>query len=78
MTDAEAIETSRALAQREGIFVGISAGGSVATALKVAAGAPPGSVVLAMAADTGERYLSTALFEGIHDGTDAEPELPAA
>jgi cysteine synthase len=73
VTDAEAIETSRALARREGIFCGISSGGTVAAALKVAAAAPPDSVILAMIPDTAERYLSTPLFEGIAEGGDPEP-----
>jgi cysteine synthase A len=73
VTDAEAIESARSLASREGIFCGISSGGTFAAALKVAAEAAPGSVLLAMLPDTGERYLSTALFEGIADGGDPEP-----
>jgi cysteine synthase len=73
VTDAEAIETSRALARREGIFCGISSGATVAAALKIAAAAPPDSVILAMIPDTGERYLSTPLFEGISEGGDPEP-----
>jgi cysteine synthase A len=73
VTDSEAIEASRALARNEGIFCGISSGATFAAALKVAAGAPPGSVILAMIPDTGERYLSTPLFEGISDGGDPEP-----
>ena len=73
VTDAEAIEASRALARQEGIFCGISAGGTFAAALKVAKEAGAGSVVLAMLPDTGERYLSTPLFEGITDGGDPEP-----
>lgn len=73
VTDAEAIESSRALARQEGIFCGISAGGTFAAALKVAKEAGAGSVVLAMLPDTGERYLSTPLFEGIADGGDPEP-----
>jgi cysteine synthase A len=73
VTDVEAIEASRALARSEGIFVGISSGGTFAAALKVAREAGPGSVTLAMLPDTGERYLSTALFEGISDGGDPEP-----
>jgi cysteine synthase len=73
VTDAEAIETSRALARREGIFCGISSGGTVAAALQVAAAAPPDSVILAMLPDTAERYLSTPLFEGIAEGGDPEP-----
>jgi cysteine synthase len=39
----------------------------------VADKAPQGSVILAMLPDTGERYLTTALFEGIADASDAEP-----
>lgn len=73
VTDAEAIEASRSLARSEGIFSGISSGGTFAAALKVAADAPQGSVILAMLPDTGERYLSTPLFEGISDGGDPEP-----
>jgi cysteine synthase A len=71
--DAEAIETARLLASKEGIFCGISGGATVAAALKVARAAPQGTVVLAMVPDTGERYLSTALFEGIADASDPEP-----
>ena len=73
MTDVEAIETARSLAKSEGIFCGISSGGTFAAARKVAEEAPAGSVVLAMLPDTGERYLSTALFEGIAEGSDPEP-----
>jgi cysteine synthase A len=72
VTDAESIETSRQLARKEGIFCGISSGGTFAAALKVARESEPGTVLLAMLPDTGERYLSTALFEGIPDGSDAE------
>src|SRR5215475_867525 len=68
--DGEAIATARELAQKEGIFVGISAGGTFAGALRVARAAPPGSVLLAMLPDTGERYLSTVLFEGVNQGSD--------
>ena len=63
-------DTSRALAQQEGIFVGISAGATLAAALEVAKDAPEGSVLLAMLPDTGERYLSTFLFEGVNEGSD--------
>jgi cysteine synthase A len=72
VTDDEAIETAKALAKREGIFCGISAGGTFAAALKVAEGAEPGSSILAMLPDTGERYLSTPLFEGVKEGGDDE------
>jgi cysteine synthase len=65
-------DTARRLAQEEGLFVGISAGGTVAAALHVAEKAPQGSVILAMLPDTGERYLSTFLFEGVPDGSDDE------
>jgi cysteine synthase A len=73
VTDVEAIEAARALARSEGIFCGISSGGTFAAARKVADEAPEGSVILAMLPDTGERYLSTALFEGIAEGSDPEP-----
>jgi cysteine synthase len=73
VTDDEAIQTARNLAAKEGLFVGISSGGTFAAALKVAQKAPQGSVILAMLPDTGERYLSTPLFEGIQDASDAEP-----
>ena len=73
VTDEEALQTSRQLAAKEGIFCGISSGGTVAAALKVAQKAPQGSVILAMLPDTAERYLSTPLFEGIPDASDSEP-----
>ncbi len=73
VNDAEAVENSRALARQEGIFCGISSGATFAGALKVAKDAPQGSVILAMLPDTGERYLSTPLFEGIVEGSDSEP-----
>ena len=72
VTDAEAIESARALAKSEGIFCGISSGGTFAAARKVAEEAPEGSVILAMLPDTGERYMSTVLFEGINEGSDSE------
>ncbi|WP_049622858.1 cysteine synthase A [Frateuria defendens] len=68
--DVLARDTSRALAQQEGIFVGISAGATLAAALHTASTAPEGSVLLAMLPDTGERYLSTFLFEGVNEGSD--------
>jgi cysteine synthase A len=70
--DLVARDTARALAQQEGIFCGISAGATFAAALEVAKDAPEGSVILAMIPDTGERYLSTILFEGISEGSDDE------
>jgi cysteine synthase A len=68
--DDRAIEVARELAYKEGIFTGISSGATLATALDIAADAPEGSVILAMLPDTGERYLSTPLFEGVNDGSD--------
>jgi cysteine synthase A len=62
---ADAMKWSRELAQKEGIFVGITAGGTFAGALEVCKSAAPGSTVLAMLPDTGERYLSTPLFGDI-------------
>jgi cysteine synthase A len=75
VSDLEARDTARDLATQEGIFCGISSGGTFAAAKKVAAKAPKGSVILAMLPDTGERYLSTILFEGINEGTDEVPGL---
>ncbi len=68
--DVLARDTARALAQQEGIFVGISAGATLAAALEVARRAPQDAVLLAMLPDTGERYLSTFLFEGVNEGSD--------
>jgi cysteine synthase A len=70
VSDERAIEVSRELAAKEGIFTGISSGATLATALDVAAEAEAGAVVLAMLPDTGERYLSTPLFEGVNEGSD--------
>jgi cysteine synthase B len=61
MAQREAEETMRALAQREGIFCGVSSGGAVAGALRIAT-AQPGSVVVAIVCDRGDRYLSTGVF----------------
>jgi cysteine synthase len=62
---ADAMRCSRELAQREGIFVGISAGGTLAGALQVCRDAAKGATILCMLPDTGERYLSTPLFADI-------------
>lgn len=70
--DDRAIATARRLAAEEGIFVGISAGATVASALDVAARAEPGAVILAMLPDTGERYFSTPLFADVNEGSDDE------
>jgi len=68
----DALRLSRSLARDEGIFVGISAGATLAGALAVAEKAEPGSNVLCMLPDTGERYLSTPLFDGIMDDMSEE------
>lgn len=68
--DVTARDTALALMRKEGIFCGISAGATFATALKVAETAPEGSVILAMLPDTGERYMSTFLFDDVAEGSD--------
>jgi cysteine synthase A len=70
--DVVARDIAQRLAREEGIFCGISSGATVAAALEVAKQATPGSVLLAMLPDTGERYLSTFLFEGVNEGSDDE------
>jgi cysteine synthase len=70
--DVVARDMSRRLAQEEGIFVGLSSGATVAAALEVAKTARDGDVILAMLPDTGERYLSTFLMEGVNEGSDDE------
>ena len=73
---AAGIEWSRKLAAQEGIFTGISGGSSFAVAIQIAQQAEPGSVILCMLPDTGERYLSSPLFEGIsEDMTEEEVAL---
>ena len=71
---AAGIEWSRKLAAQEGIFTGISGGSSFAVAIQIAQQAEPGSVILCMLADTGERYLSSPLFEGISEDMTEEEE----
>jgi cysteine synthase A len=72
----EAMRCSRELARQEGIFVGISAGATFAGARRVAQDAPPGTHILCMLPDTGERYLSTPLFSDVAiDMTDEEIEI---
>ena len=70
VTDERSIEVAKMLSAREGIFVGISGGATLAAAFEVAAEADKGSVILAMLPDTGERYLSTPLFADIEEGSD--------
>ncbi|MGD2172557.1 MAG: cysteine synthase A [Gammaproteobacteria bacterium] len=76
ISNPQAMECSRNLARQEGIFVGISAGGTMAGALEIAKSAPEGSNILCMLPDTGERYLSTPLFENIEaEMSEQEKEL---
>lgn len=70
----DGIDWSRQLARKEGIFTGISGGATFAVTIKIAQQADPGSVVLCMLPDTGERYLSTPLFDGIAEDMDDEEQ----
>jgi cysteine synthase A len=70
VSDDEGKATARRLAAEEGIFVGLSAGATLAAGLKVAANTEPGSSILVMLPDTGERYLSTFLFDDVAEGSD--------
>lgn len=72
----KAIQATRDLAQKEGIFCGISSGATFVAALEVAEKAPAGSSILCMLPDTGERYLSTPMFDGISENmTEEEIEI---
>lgn len=72
----DALKYARLLARREGLFVGITSGATFAGALQLAATAPPGSNILCMLPDTGERYLSTPLFDDVSaDMNDEELAL---
>ncbi len=75
---AVSIQCARDLARREGLLVGITGGATVAAAIEVARTAPKGTRILAMLPDTGERYLSTPLFDGIEEEMDAEESAIAA
>lgn len=79
ITGEEAIACSQDLARKEGIFVGITSGATFAGALKICAEAPKGSTILCMLPDTGERYLSTDLFDGVPEVmSDEEREIAAS
>jgi cysteine synthase len=79
VANADAMKYAKALAQQEGIFVGITAGATFAGALEVAKSAAPGSTVLCMLPDTGERYLSTPLFADIAaDMTEEEVKISSS
>ncbi|MEJ2138230.1 MAG: cysteine synthase A [Gammaproteobacteria bacterium] len=70
----DALQASRDLARKEGIFAGISGGATLAGALQICAEAPQGSTILCMLPDTGERYLSTPLFEDIEVDMNADEQ----
>jgi len=70
VSGADGIAWARKLAAREGILTGISGGASLAVAMQIAERAAKGAVILAMLPDTGERYLTTPLFEGIPEDMD--------
>ncbi len=72
ISNADAMSWAKQLAQKEGIFVGITAGGTFAAAIEVCKTAPKGSTILCMLPDTGERYLSTPLFAGIEADMNEE------
>jgi cysteine synthase A len=70
ISGSDAIQAARSLASKEGIFCGISSGGTFAAAVKIASKAPKGSNILCILPDTGERYLSTILFKDITEDSD--------
>lgn len=72
VNDEDSIKTARLLAQKEGIFCGISAGATMRAAIIAAEKAPANSTFCVILPDTGERYLSTPLFEGISEESDEE------
>jgi cysteine synthase A len=69
---AEGMKWAIALAQKEGILTGVSGGSTLAVSMQIAQKAAPGTVILCMLPDTGERYLSTPLFESIVEGMSDE------
>lgn len=78
ISGADGIQCAHDLARREGLLVGITGGATVAAAIEVARTAPKGARILAILPDTGERYLSTPLFDGIEEEMDAEELAIAA
>jgi cysteine synthase A len=72
VSGADGIAWAKQLARREGILTGISGGSTFAVAMGIAKAAKPGTVILAMLPDTGERYLTTPLFADIPEDMDAE------
>ncbi len=72
VADEDSKNNALRLAREEGIFVGLSAGATLTAGLKIAENAEPGTTILVMLPDTGERYLSTYLFDGLLQGSDDE------
>ena len=69
---ADGIHWAQQLAQKEGIFTGVSGGSTFAISVQIAEKAEPGTVILCMLPDTGERYMTTPLFEGIGEDMNEE------
>lgn len=78
VTGPDGINAARNLAAKEGIFTGVSGGATFAVSLQIADKAAPGSVILCMLPDTGERYMTTPLFEGIGEDMDEEEQAISA
>ena len=78
VTGPDGIKCARDLAAKEGIFTGVSGGATFAVSLQIAESAAPGSVILCMLPDTGERYMTTPLFEGIAEDMNAEEQAISA
>ncbi|WP_165375291.1 PLP-dependent cysteine synthase family protein [Roseovarius nitratireducens] len=74
----DGIKVARDLAAKEGIFTGVSGGATFAVSLQIAETAAPGSVILCMLPDTGERYMTTPLFDGIGEDMDEEEQAISA
>ncbi|MCR9113542.1 MAG: cysteine synthase, partial [Rhodobacteraceae bacterium] len=75
----DGIAWARKLAQQEGIFTGVSGGSTFAVSMQIAEKAEPGTVILCMLPDTGERYMTTPLFEGIpEEMSDEEREISSS
>ncbi len=74
----DGIKAARDLAAKEGIFTGVSGGATFAVSLQIAEAAAPGSVILCMLPDTGERYMTTPLFDGIGEDMDEEEQAISA
>jgi len=72
VTDEDSKQWALRLAREEGIFSGLSGGATLAAAMQVADRAERGATILSMLPDTGERYLSTYLFEEVPEGSDDE------